>query len=102
MTPSHREELIQALPYARRYARALTGSQQAGDRLVADSLRAMMEQGAEGDPRHALYRAVTERSGGGAERIDGMSGVQRQLLLLTALEELAPDDAAAIVGIAPA
>ena len=39
MTALRREDLIRALPYARRYARALTGSQPAGDALVADCLR---------------------------------------------------------------
>ena len=36
---TRREALIRALPYARRYARALTGSQVAGDTLVAESLK---------------------------------------------------------------
>ena len=34
-------ELLRALPYARRYARALAGGQEAGDRLVAEALRAL-------------------------------------------------------------
>ena len=37
-----REELIRALPYARRYARALIGSQAMGDVLVAESLKEML------------------------------------------------------------
>ena len=39
MNSVHREELICALPYVRRYARALTGSQSGGDKLVAESLK---------------------------------------------------------------
>ena len=63
-----REDLIRALPYARRYARALTGSQPAGDALVADCLRGMLaadrgegDGAAMTDARHALYRGVTRR-----------------------------------------
>ena len=43
MTSLRREDLIRALPYARRYARALTGSQPRGDALVADSLKDILE-----------------------------------------------------------
>ena len=46
-----REQLIRALPYARRYARALSGNQQQGDSLVADALKdwlAAEQAGAEG------------------------------------------------------
>ncbi len=42
MTSLRREDLIRALPYARRYARALTGSQPRGDKLVAESLQEML------------------------------------------------------------
>ena len=44
MTSLRREDLIRALPYARRYARALTGSQPRGDRLVAESLQEMLSR----------------------------------------------------------
>ena len=45
MTSLHREELIRALPYARRYARALTGNQATGDGLVAESVKEMLPAG---------------------------------------------------------
>lgn len=45
-------ELLRALPYARRYARALAGGQEAGDKLVAEALRA-------GLPPSAATLAVT-------------------------------------------
>ncbi|HTW27326.1 MAG TPA: response regulator [Acetobacteraceae bacterium] len=108
MSSIHREELIRALPYARRYARALTGNQGLGDRLVADSLRAIIEAGPAGDPRLLLYQAVTSRFDAGRQGTlpttgpEALSMRQRQLLLLTTLEEVALDDAAAILGIAPA
>jgi CheY-like chemotaxis protein len=102
MTSLHREELLRALPYARRYARALTGSQATGDGLVAESVKEMLPGGfVEGDVRRALYGAVTrhfERWRGGSIA-HGLSAHQRQLLLLTALEEMQVEDAAAIVGL---
>jgi hypothetical protein len=62
MTTLRREDLVRALPYARRYARALTGSQPRGDGLVAASLQALLaEPSADGEPRHMLYRGVTRR-----------------------------------------
>ncbi len=101
MTTLRREELIRVLPYARRYARALTGSQSDGDGLVAESLKAMLAaESPPPDPRIALYGAVTRRFNGAARPLPsaGLSHVQRQLLLLTALEEMPLEDAAPIVA----
>lgn len=89
-----REDLIRALPYARRYARALTGSQSRGDVMVADSLRDLLAgHGALDEARHSLYHAITRRFDGlSTLKTDfltgGLSQVQRQLLLLTSLEEV--------------
>ncbi len=105
MTSLRREDLIRALPYARRYARALTGSQPRGDALVADSLRAILDgtmQG--GEPRRLLYRGVTEQFealAGPASPNGRLSQKQRQLLLLTSLEELSTAEAALIVSMTP-
>jgi len=113
MTTPRREDVIRALPYARRYARALTGSQPAGDALVADCLREMLAS-AEAlpdeitDPRHILYWGVTRRydlgksdlGGSRAGEVDGLSDTQRQLLLLTSLEDVLPDDAGPILRLA--
>jgi CheY-like chemotaxis protein len=100
-----REDLIRALPYARRYARALTGSQSSGDHLVEQSLREVGESGgADEDLRLRLYREVTARFNAAqsdAGLRTSLRPAQRQLLLLTALEELGVGDAAAIVGLAP-
>jgi CheY-like chemotaxis protein len=107
MTSLRREDLLRALPYARRYARALTGSQPRGDALVADSLRALLasDQAGGADARHALYRDITQRFGNATGDIAGLeaalTATQRQLLLLTSLEEVALDDAAIITGVAP-
>ena len=61
MTSLRREDLIRALPYARRYARALTGSQPRGDTLVAESLRELLDGDEPGDnAQFGLYRSVTQ------------------------------------------
>jgi CheY-like chemotaxis protein/DNA-directed RNA polymerase specialized sigma24 family protein len=156
MTSPGREDLIRALPYARRYARALIGSRARGDALVAASLRAMLDTpgDANSDPRLALYASITraaasepEPDPGDAPADDtaadsvaqpgatqpgatqpgatqsgatqsgatqsgatqsgatqsgaahGLSTLQRQLLLLTALEGLSLDKAAAVAGL---
>ena len=100
MSSLRREDLIRALPYARRYARALTGSQGAGDSLVADALKEMLADTDTGDPRHVLYGNVTRRfNGTGAASIgsSGLTAQQRQLLLLTSLEELSVAQAAPLL-----
>ena len=119
MTTPRREDLLRALPYARRYARALTGSQQRGDALVAEGLRELLAppdpaEGPEAGPagghggdreaRHGLYASVTRRFDAGRpeeerESGDALSRKQRQLLLLTALEEVPIEAAAPIVGL---
>ena len=104
MTSLRREDLIRALPYARRYARALTGSQPRGDILVADSLRELLEAESESnDAQSGLYRSITRRfdkAGGSSSPfvIGRLSTTQRQLLLLTSLEELPVATAAAVIG----
>jgi CheY-like chemotaxis protein len=113
MSSLRREELIRALPYARRYARALTGSQQTGDNLVAVSLKALLEAAeVDGDLRRALYRGVTAQFDVAREAVGvpaagvvttqngaGLSDKERQLLLLTSLEEIPIDQAAIIVAL---
>jgi CheY-like chemotaxis protein/DNA-directed RNA polymerase specialized sigma24 family protein len=108
MTTPRREDVIRALPYARRYARALTGSQPAGDSLVAECLRDMADNDDEvphsiTDARHVLYWGVTRRFDAGfrgTQDAEGLSSKQRQLLLLTSLEDVQPDDAGPILGLA--
>jgi len=156
MTSPGREDLIRALPYARRYARALIGSRARGDALVAASLRAMLDTpgDANSDPRLALYASITRAAASEPEpdhwdapaddtaadsvaqpgatqpgatqpgatqsgatqsgatqsgatqsgatqsgAAHGLSTLQRQLLLLTALEGLSLDKAAAVAGL---
>jgi CheY-like chemotaxis protein len=103
-----RDDLMRAVPYARRYARALTGSQSSGDHLVAESLREMLastppldDAQREQFPRLDLYERVTRRFNAMPRlqaQMEGLTSLQRQLLLLTSLEELSVEDAAPIVA----
>ena len=106
------------LPFLRRYARALTGSQSSGDAYVAEVLEALiedpsiLEQG--GDPRIALYRAFTKvwnavevngrtEAGGvgptGADRLSHLTPQARQAFLLVAVEGFSEADVADILGV---
>ncbi len=105
MSSLRREDLIRALPYARRYARALTGSQSVGDGLVAESLKEMLSETGEADARLTLYGRVTSRfdvSTPPRQGTHGLSLKQRQLLLLTSLEEISIEHAAPLVNLGTA
>jgi CheY-like chemotaxis protein len=106
------------LPYLRRYARALTGSQESGDAYVRASLTAVLSGECVIDPalhpRIALYRlfhqfwsntgaavrpAEFEREVDGPEgRLLSLSHDRRAALLLTAVEYFSLEEAAAILG----
>ena len=64
MSGSDRTALLRALPYGRRYARALLGSQERGDAVVAAALRAALAELAPGmsdaGARAALYLAISD------------------------------------------
>ena len=106
-----RDDIVKALPYARRYARALSGSQAAGDAMVADSLRDLLagptHDGAGTPARHALFGVVTRRflagmQGGtmSSSHPDGALDLeQRVLLLLTSLEDVPVDVAGRMLGL---
>ncbi len=106
MTAFPREDLVRALPYARRYARALCGGQRRGDALVTDGLRALLaaEHSPDGEARLGLYREITARFGDGASHVAGLDGAlsqaQRRLLLLTSLEEVPLPVAAGLLDLA--
>ena len=112
MSAMDRAALIRALPYARRYARALTGNQARGDAVVADALRKVLatpdvDLTEDAAARTALYGAIGDEvraaepqarpAGTGSD----MSLPQRMLLLLTALEEQPLVAAAAACRIGP-
>ena len=107
MSAYRREDLLRALPYARRFARALRGDQAQGDAMVASALRGLLtkDEETEAEARFALYREITLLADGScaaASLNDALSPKQRQLLLLTLLEEVHLADAAALLGLPPA
>jgi len=119
------QELAPHLPFLRRYARALTGSQMHGDAFVRATLETIVAQPSEFprdvDPRLGLYRIFhaiwssanidegeEPMSGtGGAEgiaqaRLARITPLSRQALLLTSLEGFSTDDAAYLIDASPA
>ncbi len=113
-------EVAAHLPYLRRYARALCGSQASGDAYVRATLEAALA-----DPELAsslasgrvpLYRAFSrlwtsaqlETANGDASsfhelathhRLERVTPVSRQALLLTTLEDFTPAEAAAVLDL---
>jgi DNA-directed RNA polymerase specialized sigma24 family protein len=96
------------LPYLRRYARALTGSQTLGDGAVRETLEALLaapqEFEAAKSPRQELYR-VFHKLWHGMSNVAGEGGLvaslsmhMRQSLLLTAIEGFSISETAAILG----
>lgn len=104
-------EIAAQLPFLRRYARALTGSQTEGDGLVETMLGSILANpdvlGSGVSVRMPLFSALhreiaTMGLGGtkaGGNRIAAIPPLQRQLLLLTALENFSIADAAAVTGV---
>lgn len=103
------------LPFLRRYARALTGSQQSGDAYVAAVLEVLIEDPSaletEDDPRVGLYRTFTKLWNSMAvngvsdpdaklpaeQRITQITPRPRQAFLLIALEGFNESDAARVL-----
>lgn len=109
------EQLGPHLPYLRRYARALTGSQKSGDTYVKAALQALAAGEAELEelpPRVALYKlfqaiwgqtgakleTVPEQGDEIAQRVMRIPPRHRQAFLLTALEGFTIDETAQILG----
>lgn len=115
------------LPFLRRYARALTGSQASGDAYVREMLEAVLADAALKDTlaggRVPLYRAFSkvwasasgseatgaltgdarsEHEAGAQARLGAITPPARQALLLTTLEDFTPAEAAAILDRTPA
>ena len=103
MTSFRRDDLLRALPYGRRFARALAGSQARGDAMVADAIRPVLsEASTQSDPRLALYQGILREVPATVAASHLMSSQQRHLVLLTSLEEVPLATAAALVGVDPA
>src|SRR5260370_11599227 len=113
------EAITRTLPFLRRYARAVTGSQERGDewvRLCAEVAMRQPKLMAEGEGTKrgvfALFHRLRQPFGGLEERgeagsvsgrlkesLTEMAPLQRQVLLLTVLEGFTVGDAAHILGI---
>jgi DNA-directed RNA polymerase specialized sigma24 family protein len=110
--------IAQYLPYLRRYARALTGSQTSGDAYVAATLEAMIKEPglleSGGSPRVALFRlfsaiwnsvslnATAEPAGEALpaeRRISQITPVPRQAFLLISVEGFSEQEAAQILNV---
>lgn len=114
------DQLGPHLPYLRRYARALTGSQSSGDAYVRTCLQAIANEPDTLDqslaPKIALYRlfhliwssqaaeldpGASEHTGeamAAEKRVLRITPASRQALLLTAMEGMSVGDAALILG----
>ncbi|HRK18380.1 MAG TPA: response regulator [Hyphomicrobiaceae bacterium] len=112
------DRIAPELPYLRRFARALCGTQESGDGYVVQTLEAIIADNQMYDeslsPRVALYKAFlkvwnalplntgTDRSVAGPtalaeRRLEQITPVPRQAFLLTAVEEFSPREVAAIL-----
>ncbi len=104
------------LPYLRRYARALTGSQSSGDSYAIATLEAILQDRSifEGDisTRAALYKcfhaiwsttgtptAEAESGGRGQSLLADLQANTREALLLSTVEEFDTDEIAAIMDV---
>ncbi len=118
------QAVVAHLPYLRRYARALTGSQMAGDAYVRATLEAALSDKAVldqiGQGRVALYGAfnrIWSASGGSVPgrsdapdgalataegRLAAITPASRQALLLTSVEEFSAAEAGQIMQISEA
>ncbi|WP_394729757.1 response regulator [Altererythrobacter sp. GH1-8] len=110
------EKIAAQLPYLRRYARALTGSQGSGDAYVRATLEAALadqelKQSLEAG-RVALYRAFTlvwASASGDTDAADSAAStalasvtpLNRQALLLTTLEDFSTAQVAEILALEP-
>jgi DNA-directed RNA polymerase specialized sigma24 family protein/CheY-like chemotaxis protein len=112
------QAVAQYLPFLRRYARALTGSQASGDAYVSATLEALIEDPAviedTGGQKVAFYRLFTKiwnSVGINSEtqeldpdvpadnRLASLTPKPRQAFLLVALEGFSEEDAAMVLGV---
>lgn len=119
-TASIADLIAPELPYLRRYARALCGTQDRGDNFVVATLEAMIADPSifrlDLSPKTALYRSfisvwnslptntTADRTATGQiastadRRLEQITPLPRQAFLLAALEEMSPADIAVVLG----
>jgi DNA-directed RNA polymerase specialized sigma24 family protein len=112
------QSITQDVPFLRRYARALTGSQTSGDAYVTATLESMIADRSvlneEGGPRVALFRLFTKIWNSlsinakalpedslrpGEQKLGNIMPLPRQAFLLVALEGFDESDAARILDV---
>jgi DNA-directed RNA polymerase specialized sigma24 family protein len=110
--------VVQHLPYLRRYARALTGSQTAGDAYVAATLETLVSEpetvGASTNVKISLFQVFTriwnslavngksdqiQRDLPAEVRLGQITPLPRQAFLLSSLESFTEQETAAILGV---
>ncbi|HVL72935.1 MAG TPA: response regulator [Beijerinckiaceae bacterium] len=110
--------VVQHLPYLRRYARALTGSQMAGDAYVAATLETLVSEpesiGRTSDIKIELFRVFTriwnslsvngkseqiQRDLPAEVRLGQITPLPRQAFLLSCLEGFTEEESAEILGV---
>ena len=123
------EAIASELPYLRRFARALSGSQHSGDAYVGSTLEALVADSSAFDaslpPRVALYRVflkvwnaikinhvtdtpsaddikVSGKSASADRRLETITPLPRQAFLLVALEGVRASEAAQILDVSDA
>jgi len=112
------EQIAPHIPYLRRFARALSGSQESGDGFVEATLRAIVASDhiLRGDVsvRVALYRAFLEiwnsapinrrahTAADAAPRLSRVTPQPRQAFLLTSVEAFRLEEAAAVMAVSTA
>ena len=109
------EQILAHLPYLRRYARALTGSQKSGDAYVITVLETLVADPSVFDrgvsSRVALYKLLSSiwnslsvnrngdtTSGTPEARIEALTPLPRQAFLLSSMESFDEAEVAAILG----
>lgn len=123
MSSSIADVIAPELPYLRRFARALTGSQDAGDAYVVAMLETLVADGrsfnTDLSPRTALYQTflrvwnampINQKTapvdnpveGTADRRIETLTPLPRQTFLLASLEEFSTPEIATILGIGEA